>query len=196
AVAKKASTTANSSIVEEQLKLVGGVISRERLAEAQNLSFIGDVGDVAGNANIPGQPWLGAEIACLGHTRRGKIAHCHVAARGDEPAHQLASHTAAATRNDRKLAGEIEHPMPPSPRSRRSACAGAPSGPATTYNRPPRADKRPVCLSRMPMLATAGNHAKVRRGGPAHPPCAPLPPPPPLLVGMAPAPRRCPPAAP
>src|SRR5262249_38207587 len=103
AVAKKASTTANSSIVEEQLKLVGGVISRERLAEAQNLSFIGDVGDVAGNANIPGQPWLDAEIACLGHTRRGKIAHCHVAALGDEPAHQLASHTAAATRNDRKL---------------------------------------------------------------------------------------------
>ena len=110
AVGEQAAAAGDAGVIEEQVHPVGGVLACHLVAEAQDLRFIGDIGDVGGNACA--LPLLSTEPLRLGHGLRGDIAHGDIAALGNQLARQFAAHAGAATGNDRKPAGKILHVVP------------------------------------------------------------------------------------
>ena len=69
------------------MQLVGLVLAGNGIAEAQDLRFVGDVGDMLGDARALGRAIAVAELARFGHGLGGDVAHGDVAAFGDELAH-------------------------------------------------------------------------------------------------------------
>jgi hypothetical protein len=77
------------------------------IAEAQDLRFIGNVGDVGGDTGAFHA--LFKELFGLYYGPCGDIARGDIAARGNKLKHQLAADAGAATRNNCKPAGKIVH---------------------------------------------------------------------------------------
>src|SRR5450631_4350805 len=91
------------------MDLVGGLLLDQFVAEALQLIFDRDVGDMGGDAQALWQPLDLTKTLGLRHRIRRNIAHRDVAALGDKLARQFAAHACAAPGNDRNLSGKILH---------------------------------------------------------------------------------------
>jgi hypothetical protein len=79
------------------------------IAEPLHLRFVGDIGDVRGDAQALRQPRRLAELLRFCHRVRKDVAHHDAAAFGNQLANELPAHPGAAARDDCDPACEVLH---------------------------------------------------------------------------------------
>jgi hypothetical protein len=108
-VGEQAAAAADAGIVEQQVDLVGFLLLRDFVAEAQQLVLNGYIGDMRGDAQALRQPFHLAKPLGFRHGAFGDVAHRHIAALGDQLAREFAAHARAAPGDDGDFSGKIFH---------------------------------------------------------------------------------------
>jgi hypothetical protein len=106
---KHAAAAADPGIVEQEMDLVGVVLTRDFVAEPVDLRLVRHIGEMGRDPQPLRYAGGLTEPLRLGHAVGRHVAHRHIASLGDEKAHKLPPHTRAAARHDRDPPRQVFH---------------------------------------------------------------------------------------